>query len=61
MNLQEHSNKILNLINDKKLSEDLIAQSAQVLKAFNKLEEIDLSIIDDLKNENVKALIKSLF
>lgn len=60
LNLQEYSNNILNLVNNNSLSENLIAKSAQVLKGFNKQQEISLSIVENLKNENIKALIKSL-
>ncbi len=58
---KNYSKKIANLINNNKLSYDLMAQGALTLKELNEISLIDKEIVEKIENENVKALIKSYY
>ena len=59
--LDEYSDSIAQLINDKKLNNEQNASSALVLKELNSIDLINKEIINAIEDENVKALIKSYF
>lgn len=59
--LKEYSNKISTLFNENKLNYEQMANSALVLKELNEINSINKNVIDQIKDENIKALIKSYF
>ena len=59
--LEKYSKNIADLINNKKLNNEQNASSALVLKELNSIDLINKEIIENITNENIKALIKSYF
>lgn len=60
LRIEKYCEKIAELINSNLLKDELLAKSAMVLKNFNKANLINSSILDNIENKNVKALVESL-
>lgn len=60
-NLKNYSNKIIDLFNGNLLNCKQMANSALVLKELNEINSLDKNIIEQIKDENIKVLIKSYF
>ncbi len=58
--LKRCSETLASLINGQKLSLEQCAKTAQVLKELDCINLVDLTTIEKIENENIKALIKSL-
>ena len=57
LKLEQHVEFLVNLF--AKVNDEKKAQIALILKGFNKLNLIDVKIVDKIENKNVKALIES--
>lgn len=59
--LESYCSDLANLINQEKLNNVLLTKCAFVLKELNKLELINKELIENIQDENIKALVLSLF
>ena len=59
--LEKYSKDIADLINNKKLNNEQNASSALVLKELNSIDLVNKEIIEQIEDENIKALIESYF
>ncbi|MBQ4647522.1 MAG: hypothetical protein IJB79_09260 [Candidatus Gastranaerophilales bacterium] len=59
LKLEEHCDFLIDLFN--KTNDEKKAQIASILKEFNKIKLINFEIVEQIENENIKALIQSYF
>ena len=57
--LIEYSEFLAKLINENALQNELLAKTVEILKSLNKANLIDMNVVENIENTNLKALVKS--